>query len=245
MKTPTRIVKIPFKYAMGFDGVDDYVEIPEPPVLAGARKATICGWVCSNKGYETFWDFVTEGWTGDWSIMYGWERLYARILYTDGTIAALDLGLHGFELGRWQFIAFGWDIDAGKLFGYNSYGNRWVTASVDPSKQPRNVYNKVRIGYLNTPLNGFVREVCIYSRALGTDEISWNYNNPGNPVKEGLVLHLIAHPDYVRDIDNDGRLEWIDLSGYGNHGKIYGATLREIIKSPARVLSPARIVGVV
>jgi len=140
-------------------------------------------------------------------------------------------------------MAFGWDVDAGRVFGYNSYNDKWVEASVDQSKQPRNVYNKVRIGYLDTALKGLISEVYIYSKALSAEEIFWNYDNPSNPVRNGLVLWLQAHPDNVKDVDGDGRLEWIDLSGFGNHGKVYGATLIEVIKSPVRVLSPARIVS--
>jgi len=74
----------------------------------------------------------------------------------------------------------------------------------------------------------------IYSRALTDSEILWNYKYPHNPVRNGLVLWLHAHPDNIKDIDNDGILEWIDLSGNNNHGKIYGATLVELIKPPAR-----------
>jgi hypothetical protein len=55
------------------------------------------------------------------------------------------------------------------------------------------------------------------------------------------VLWLKADPSYVKDIDGDGVLEWIDLSGFGNHGKIYGAQLVELVKTAKRVLTPVRI----
>jgi hypothetical protein len=76
--------------------------------------------------------------------------------------------------------------------------------------------------------------VLIYSRPLSDSEITWNYSNPDNPIRNGLVLWLQAHPDNIRDIDGDGVLEWLDLSGYGNHGKIYGATLVKLIRDPVR-----------
>ena len=59
-----------------------------------------------------------------------------------------------------------------------------------------------------------------------------------------MVLWLQAHPDYIRDIDGDGVLEWVDLSGYNNHGKIYGAQLVELVKARSRVLKPVRVLGV-
>jgi len=83
--------------------------------------------------------------------------------------------------------------------------------------------------------------ILIYSRALSDSEVQWNYQYPDNPVRNGLVLWLQAHPDYVKDIDGDGRLEWLDLSGFNNHGKIYGAQLVQLVKTPARALTPARV----
>jgi len=84
-----------------------------------------------------------------------------------------------------------------------------------------------------------------YSRALSDSEIRQNYSCPENPVRDGLVLWLHAGPAYVKDIDNDGVLEWIDLSGYNNHGKIYGATLVQLIKSASRVVQAQRVLPVV
>jgi hypothetical protein len=81
---------------------------------------------------------------------------------------------------------------------------------------------------------GYIPQVLFYARVLDASEISWNYSNSDNPVRNGLVLWLQARPDYVRDVDGDGLPEWIDLSGYNNHGKIYGARLVELIRRPVR-----------
>jgi hypothetical protein len=83
--------------------------------------------------------------------------------------------------------------------------------------------------------NMMASQVLLYMRALSSSEVQWNYQNPDYPVRNGLVLWLKADPAYVKDIDGDGRLEWVDLSGFGNHGKIYGAQLVQLIKTPARV----------
>jgi hypothetical protein len=88
---------------------------------------------------------------------------------------------------------------------------------------------------------GYIAQVLIYSRTLSDSEILWNYLYPDNPVRNGLVLWLQADPQYVKDIDGDGVLEWVDLSGFNNHGKIYGARLVQLIKTPTRVLTPVRI----
>jgi hypothetical protein len=91
-------------------------------------------------------------------------------------------------------------------------------------------------------MKGFslISVVLIYSRDLTDSELLSISRNPWNPPRSGLVLWYIAHPDYVKDIDGDGVLEWIDLSGNNNHGKIYGARLVDLFKQPVRVLARAR-----
>ena len=90
---------------------------------------------------------------------------------------------------------------------------------------------------------GYMSQALFYTRPLSVTEIQWNYQNHDKPIRNGLVLWLQAHPDNVKDIDGDGRLEWIDLSGFGNHGKIYGAQLVQLTKPPARILTPARVLS--
>jgi hypothetical protein len=90
---------------------------------------------------------------------------------------------------------------------------------------------------------GYIAQALFYNRILGASDISWNVNYPDNPVRDGLVLWLKADPNNIGDIDNDGVLEWLDLSGFSNHGKIYGAQLVQLIDPPARVLTPARVLS--
>jgi len=61
----------------------------------------------------------------------------------------------------------------------------------------------------------------VYSRALSASEIAaWR---PEAPVGGSLEMYYYAHPQFVRDIDNDGVLEWLDLSGNNRHAKLRGA----------------------
>ena len=245
MPLSARRVHKQFKHAMYFDGVDDYVSIAEPSYVAGSRKLTIVAWVNPLEPYTDSWDVVSEGWDDDWAIMYSWEHLYGRLLFTDGTYVILDLGWHGYTPNTWGYVVFGWDIDAGIVFGFNGWLNYKATASVNPSKTPRNIADVIIIGSCDCPLNGYIAQVLVYSRALSDSEIQQNYNCPDNPVRNGLVLWLKADPQYVKDIDGDGRLELLDLSGNGNHGKIYGATLVQLIKSASRVVQAQRVLPVV
>jgi len=106
-------------------------------------------------------------------------------------------------------------------------------------------YN-VYLGYLSgNRLCGYIYCAMIYNRVLSGTEIARLYSNPDFNPADGLVLWLKAHPDNVRDVDGDGIMEWIDLSGYSNHGKIYGAALTEVVKDPIAVGQPKRILSVV
>ena len=87
--------------------------------------------------------------------------------------------------------------------------------------------------------HGYIAQVLIYSRALSDSEIQYNYQNPYNPITNGLVLWLQADPKYVKSNT------WIDLSGYGNDGTIYGAQLMQLEKTPARILNAKRVLGAV
>jgi hypothetical protein len=91
-------------------------------------------------------------------------------------------------------------------------------------------------------LRAYIAQVLIYNqKALSQAEIVDNISSPDNPIKDNLVLWLQADPTYIKDIDGDGILEWLDLSGYNNHGKIYGATLVQLVKPHNRILTPTRV----
>jgi hypothetical protein len=244
MPLATRRVLKQFRYAMYFDGVDDYVRLPNIP-LAG--EVTLVAW---------FWDINI--YTYYWGTIFGW--------YYDGYNRFLlnHEGATGRQKWEVRFSNVG-----GSVTSFTSIPNRWVFAvgvysasqgfskfywdmvlqgsiTFTPFTQPTLTPSSVQIGSYLTYyyFNGYIAQVLIYSRALSDSEIAWNYQYPDNPVRNGLVLWLQASPENVRDIDGDGVLEWIDLSGYGNHGKIYGARLVGLVKTPRRLLSPARVLQV-
>jgi hypothetical protein len=237
---PSRVLRV-FGHAMHFDGVDDYVLIADNPSLR----------------HRTFTVFV-------YAYMTAWTSFQQALFYKSGPAPGYMMYLevnapaHGYRVRHllWDtstgarydhFVshqAFTWFSTALVYDGVNAYSylNASITntgsVSIDMSKNT----NPVRIGYpLWNPNPVLIFAVLYYSRALSGDEVLWNHSYPDNPVRNGLVLWLQASPENVKDVDGDGRLEWVDLSGYGNHGKIYGATLASLIKTPRRVLTPARV----
>ncbi len=85
------------------------------------------------------------------------------------------------------------------------------------------------------PFEGRIYLVLIYNRALSDEEIKQIYNDPLNPPTDGLILFYA--PDSVDTVNG----KWLDKSGNGNDGTIYGATyvpLRPISESEPSAGSP-------
>lgn len=148
----------------------------------------------------------------------------------------------------WYMLAIVRDLNVKQNRGYVN-GSLIATQNIagytySPNRYPVSIGGETDSSQENfSKVYGLIAQVLLYSRALSDFEIAWNYNNLDNPIRSGLVLWLQADPAYVKDIDDDDILEWVDLSGYGNHGKIYGAQLVQLIKAPNRTLAPARILA--
>jgi len=236
----TRLLNVP-RYALFFNGVNDYIRVNDSPSLNPQGPFTIIFSMKSNVNFV--------GTNGPVIIdKRGTEASgYAVYNWNDGFVISVFLS------GILYYNAYPIDWDVTQWHSYVAIWNGthtilYVDIIKKDSKPASGTMGintlPLYIGvYQGTSfwLNGFISEVLLYSRVLSQDEIQWNYNYPENPVRNGLVLWLLAHPNNIKDIDGDGILEWLDLSGFNNHGKIYGAVLQEIVKAPTRILTPTRI----
>jgi hypothetical protein len=236
-------------YAMYFDGIDDYVNCGNNPSLNTTTEATV----------EAVFYSLTEPWLkkdgvvfgkGDWAITNSiglccWHepRIYFGISSaTVGYIANYWVN----HYGKWWFIAG--TVKARELTKVYDSGVLKVTISASTSPWD---LSKTNLFIARDPrvatyfFKGYIHTIRYYNRVLSDTEIQYNLNNPNNPIRDGLVLWFVAHPDNVKDIDNDGILEWVDLSGNNNHGKIYGATIIKLVKDQISVSQPKRIMSVI
>ena len=241
--SPSRISRI-FRYAMYFDGVDDYVQINDNPSLNPSSEISIM-LVFAILRTDRDLPIVDKRAVNDWPKAYNvyWEYLYKCISFQ----------INGVWFRSSQFTSINTFVHYSASY---SQSQGVVKIYLNGSLDKQYSYNSniitttypLWIGdvYPGFPrkFNGYIAQVLIYSRALSDSEIRWNYQYPDNPVRNSLVLWLKADPQYVKDIDGDGILEWIDLSGYNNHGKIYGAQLVQLVKSAIRILPKARILKV-
>ena len=223
------------RYALSFDGVNDYVEVPHSNSLQLTSEMTLMAWI-----YPKSW--VKPG-TADESVIIAKYYQYWMMFNNPGGLRfRIHDGTHLYEactptnlmsLNNWYFIAATFDRPTVYIYINNV---RYGPYTLNYSAWQRT--NPVRVGAWTPTLNqiyGLIGEARIYSRALSQDEILWNYNNPDNPVWNGLVLWLPGLDEYIQPPT------WKDRSPFGNNGTIYDATKTEIILKSVRSQSPIRI----
>ena len=237
----SRVLKT-FKYAMYFDGVDDYV------VNTGFN------WSVLQNGYTIAIWLNTADKSSDIIRHYSTPRGYYYLAYTSeytriGVVSRSTDTNEYIEINQksnsnppnmFNHAVFTWNTTQGCW-----YANGVLDRCISDTRTGKGMaYTGFYIGkpYGTDWYQGYIEQLLIYSRVLSDSEVQWNYLYRDNPVRNGLVLWLQADPNNVKDIDNDGILEWIDLSGYNNHGKIYGgASLVQLVKPAIRILPKARL----
>jgi hypothetical protein len=262
--TPARTLRT-FRYAMYFDGVDDYVVIPL--TVYGWSAITIQEWLYfyhpkANAAYSKT-GMIGDSWVDKPAIQFLTDNRYDYAVLSsyfntrkpDGTAGVYAFSIYAYR-NTWVNVARRFSLSDRVLVGYVN-GNKVHTTSIPSTEYTVLEWNPDTATYpdrfkrfvlgANTQLTEWMKmmqyQLLIYTRDLSDSEIAWNFNYPENPVRNGLYVWLRACPDCVKDIDGDGVLEWLDLSGFGNHGKIYGAQLVQLVKAPARTLTPARVLS--
>ena len=226
-----RTERLPFRYAFYFDGVDDYMIVPHNDTL-NLTTLTLAFW--SFEVVNVGWTAVEKQATTTYKEAYGIAFRYGEINYkiTDQNDNLFYISYNKYLL---KPALLTMTFDGSMIRGY--FNDMFVgsKASNPPQQSTKNFY----IGnWWGQRLRGCIHAVYLYNRALSDSEIINLYN--GKILTDGIIMWLEAHPDNVKDIDGDGINELVDLSGTGNHAKIYGATLKELktIERPAQ--SPVR-----
>jgi len=264
--SPIRGIRI-FRYAVFFDGIDDYAVI-EPFTVYGWSEITIQEWIYFyHPKMNTAWSATSaigDYWTDYPSTFHGtdnrfdytWIRSYFATRTVAGTKRDYYVDIYAYR-NSWMNIArrftptreYSVWINASRIYATTVPAGEKTVLEWNPDTATYPVRYKRFVLGANIILSAIMKmmqsNLLIYSRALSAEEIRHNMVYPWNPVRDGLRVWLLAHPDHVKDIDDDGVLEWVDLSGNGNHAKLYGARLVELVKTPSRILTPMRATPVV
>lgn len=211
--------------ALSFDGVDDYVEVPDSAAIAGSAPFTIELWI-----YPTADKTMQVVWWGE-ATKYHLVELGLRSTDLDPS-KSIRFAWYGSDFlweydwptNSWQHIVCTWDGKYRKIY-YNGELKKY-----DEPPAPDLIATNVEIAKDNpdvsgTWFNGTIDEVRIYNRALSEEEIKQLYQDGFRKLFKagerpflqdyGKVLHLsFNEPSGNKVYDN---------SGYKNDGTIYGA----------------------
>jgi len=231
-----------FGKALSFDGVDDYVEVPDSASLNPTNAITVMAWIkpvyfvgsgndpIVDKAYTSHTDPYYQYHLGLRG--YGYSAggvlpgIYSFQLSVGGTLYSVNSGEDTYDLDEWNFIVGTYDGETLKLYRNGVLINTNEEPSGPIDTYPTDLYIAKFRNY-DFYLPGTIDEVRIYNRALSEEEIVQLFQ--GGHVWKGLVL-------WLRFDEGSGTTAG-DSSGYGNHGTIYGATWTNgamILRKPVR-----------
>jgi hypothetical protein len=243
--TPKRVLKA-FRYAMYFDGIDDRVMIPHADCF-NLTNFTLVAWFRELYQSLMSWSslickYSATTFSNPYRLMFLYRDYIGFEVSTwDGTTGKY-CSLPGITKDQlWHMVAGTYDLSYLRIY-YDGVLRSSLSSNIVPQQ---NTYPLYVMSWYTQYSRGYIYQILVYNRDLSATEISQLYSNPDVPPANGLILWLKAHPDNVRDVDNDGILEWIDLSGNNNNGKIYGAALTKVVKDTISVSPSKRILSVV
>jgi hypothetical protein len=161
--------------ALSFDGVDDYVQVPDSPVLT-PKSFTVSSWIYpfSTSGYRPF--LVKNNGSNnrlDLSVYYG------KILFTrcNGTSYS-DIQFGTITANQWYFVAISYDYSSGELYGYingikyniGPYSNGTMLSGTSGANL---LFGRRETSEL---FNGLIDDVRIYNYARTPEQILQDYN---------------------------------------------------------------------
>ena len=173
--------------ALSFDGVDDYVEVPDSPSLRWDMKPfTITFWAKETtvREHELFRSTITTN-VGYWRIWFstGTGPLYFSTRSSD-TNELLDFSAAVRPSG-WFHAAL---VREDPIWKWYLNGN--LSATTTDTRTGRGMaFKGILIGakLYTAYFNGLIDEVRVYNRAFDGGEVSFSNANPGLPPTRGLV----------------------------------------------------------
>ncbi|RLA81261.1 MAG: hypothetical protein DRG33_00895 [Deltaproteobacteria bacterium] len=169
-------------YAFYFDGVDDYVEVPDSPSLNFTvnNQLTVEAWVIDSVVDDTYRAIASKD--GEFLLRRtnaGEGNDFEFFIY-DGSSwePRVDSGVVP-ERGKWYFVVGVFDGSEVKI-----YVNGELKRSKDRVATLSDTTNPLKIGMFNGGhrWNGVITSIRIYNHALNEDEIKLNYDS----VKYGI-----------------------------------------------------------
>jgi hypothetical protein len=172
-----------------FDGIDDYISVPDAPSLHPYDQLTISLWVRSDK--NDFWiPILHKGGQQDGTDCY-LNREYSVFVQPSWSVGGIEINSSGdvspceiytntspITTGRWYFFTGVVDLHNHEV---NAYLDGVLQGKITaPDNVIRSNSNELRIGQSEEtaypPFNGIIDEIRIYNRALSATEIQKLYS---------------------------------------------------------------------
>ena len=203
----------PKRYALSFDGEDDYVEVADDPSLRPS-SITIEVMFYISDVTRTLHTLVSKRYNYyEFQLGYpsgGKYLIRGRWVTTDGTIRYTVSASRIIEPFTWYHAVYIYPDEKIFLNGSEIVVDYATgTTTFDPT-YPLTIGATPDVADFAKGLIAFAR---IYNRALSAAEIQHNYLNPMSPITDGLVLWLKMEEGSGTTVH--------DYSGYGNDGVIH------------------------
>jgi len=158
--------------ALSFDGVDDYVEVPDNPSL-DSPYLSVSAWIKTNVTPDEADDILRRVSPFALRITTSCQAQFHCLI--DGTWYHAD-GCTQISLGEWHHIIGTFDGSTIRVYvdGVED-GNYSISGTIDSATHPL-LIGKGAGGY-GRYFNGTIDEVRIYNRALSEEEIKWLYEH--------------------------------------------------------------------
>ncbi len=161
-----------------FDGVDDFLTIPNAPALNPTAGITLAAWIKPSANGMIFTKDGGMAGTRQWQLRLSSGKLYVRLWNSSDT----EVGVTGntpVTMGVWHYVAVTYNKDTGvnNLILYlNGQADGNGTQTGDIKVTTRVLY--LASGEVATspiPFKGTIGEVLIYNRGLTLSEVQNNY----------------------------------------------------------------------
>ncbi|MEY3342571.1 MAG: hypothetical protein RL090_255 [Bacteroidota bacterium] len=180
--------------ALDFDGVDDFVSVPNASnLIAGSGNISMSMWVYPKNTFPSYPDFdgfggFRDDFAGDFYLLQlSGTDVEARLRNSTGT--PYTMVYSGLQLNTWQHFVLTYDGSTMAL-----YHNGTQVISTPANGVISNTVNPFYIGkapFTNAPfnLNGKVDEISLWNKTLSQQEIDCIYTSGINPTSTNLQLY--------------------------------------------------------
>jgi len=227
----------PLRYGI-YVGGSAYVETPA--VTLGQNFTVVATvkprYSTTDNGYIFLWFKVGSFWFGEMSATYEGSAntpFYTAFRVADASGVERSSAYSASNRGYVTLVYVGMYVSQQNTYYMYTYADGALVAQRSFPGQRGGIQSSAfRLGVYTYGVEQQVWYVAfaVYNRSLTAQEVAgWR---PEAPAGGSLVMYYYAHPQFVKDVDNDGVLEWLDLSGNNRNAKLRSGAVPQWFVEP-------------